>query len=153
MNPNRARRLAGLALSVALGLTPAVAAAVCGNGIVESGEQCDLGGSNGASSSCCTGGCQFRAGGSVCRPGGGAPCDLTETCTGTSANCPPDDAPGNAGIVTCRVGSGDICDPDETCNGQPGVACPANVVASSSTMCRNGSGDVCDPPEFCTGVA
>ncbi len=151
MNPNRTRLLAGLALAAALTLAPVVAVAACGNGVVESGEQCDQGASNGTATSCCTAACQFRVTGSVCRPGGGAPCDLNEMCTGTSGTCPPDDAPGKAGI-TCRVGSGDVCDPDETCNGQPGVACPPNVVAPAGTVCRTGSGDICDPDETCTGV-
>jgi hypothetical protein len=126
---------------------------ICGNGINESlgNEQCDQGGSNGTPTSCCTGSCGFRAGGSTCRVGGGAPCDLSETCTGSSATCPADDAPGNSGI-TCRLGSGDGCDPDELCNGTPGVACPGDVVTSSSTVCRTGSGDLCDPDENCPGV-
>jgi hypothetical protein len=127
---------------------------ICGNGVNEprGGEQCDLGGSNGSSTSCCTTSCGFRAAGQTCRVGGGAPCDLNETCTGSSSSCPVNDAPGNAGI-TCRLGSGDPCDPDELCNGMAGVACPADIVAPPSTQCRAGSGDVCDPPETCTGVA
>jgi hypothetical protein len=44
----------------------------CGDGAVNgTGEQCDLGGSNGASTSCCNSNCTFRAGGSVCRTSGG----------------------------------------------------------------------------------
>ncbi len=127
---------------------------LCGNGIDESlgDEQCDQGGANGTSTSCCTATCDFRAGGSTCRVGGGAPCDLDETCTGASATCPADDAPGNAGI-TCRVGSGDLCDPDEVCTGAPGVACPADLITSSATVCRGGSGDLCDPDETCPGTA
>jgi hypothetical protein len=127
---------------------------ICGNGVSESrgGEQCDLGGSNGAGSTCCTTSCSYRAAGQTCRTGGGAPCDLNETCSGSAATCPVDDAPSHTGI-TCRLGSGDVCDPDEVCNGTPGVACPANVITPPSTQCRGGSGDVCDPAEFCTGVA
>ena len=127
---------------------------VCGNGVNEGrgNEQCDLGGSNGGATNCCTTSCTFRSAGQTCRVGGGAPCDLNEACTGSSDSCPANDAPGNAGI-TCRLGSGDVCDPDETCNGMAGVACPADVVTSPSTQCRGGSGDVCDPAEFCTGVA
>jgi hypothetical protein len=126
---------------------------VCGNGIPEatSGEQCDLGGANGAPGSCCTATCTYKPAGTTCRAGGGAPCDLDEACTGASATCPTDDAPGNSGL-TCRIGSGDVCDPDELCNGVPGVACPADVVTSPSTTCRTGSGDLCDPSETCTGV-
>jgi hypothetical protein len=126
---------------------------ICGNGINESlgNESCDQGGANGSATSCCTASCGFRAGGSTCRVGGGAPCDLDETCTGSAATCPGDDAPGNAGI-TCRTGSGDVCDPDELCNGVPGVQCPADVITSGATVCRNGSGDLCDPDENCPGT-
>ncbi|MCW5890320.1 MAG: hypothetical protein KIT14_07180 [bacterium] len=126
---------------------------VCGNGIGEpaAGEQCDLGGANGAPTSCCTTSCTYKTAGTTCRAGGGAPCDLDETCSGASAACPADDAPGKVGL-TCRIGSGDVCDPDELCNGVPGVACPADVVAAPSTVCRAGSGDMCDLAETCTGV-
>ena len=53
------------------------------------GEQCDLGGANGAASSCCTTHLQFRPRGQVCRASAGV-CDLPETCTGSSATCPAD---------------------------------------------------------------
>ena len=33
----------------------------CGNGVVEPGEQCDLGSGNGAPGSCCLGSCTFAA--------------------------------------------------------------------------------------------
>jgi len=127
---------------------------VCGNGIVEglSGETCDQGGANGTATSCCTATCTFRGAGQVCRTGGGAPCDLNETCSGSSGACPTDDVGANAGL-TCRIGSGDACDPDELCSGTPGQACPADVVAAGGTTCRIGSGDACDPAEACTGVA
>jgi hypothetical protein len=127
---------------------------ICGNGINEplGSEQCDLAGANGAGTSCCTSACKFRTADQVCRTGGGAPCDLNETCTGSASSCPTDDAPGKAGL-TCRIGSGDACDPDESCNGMAGVACPADVVTAGGTTCRTGSGDLCDPNEACTGVA
>jgi choice-of-anchor A domain-containing protein len=52
----------------------------CGNGIVESGEQCDGG-------SCCTGSCTFIASGTVCRSSAGI-CDVAEVCSGSSGACP-----------------------------------------------------------------
>ena len=127
---------------------------ICGNGINRVARQRVVrpGRRNGTATSCCTVSCGFRAGGSTCRVGGGAPCDLNETCTGSSATCPADDAPGKAGI-TCRLGSGDFCDPDEVCNGVPGIACPGDIVQTSSTQCRAGSGDLCDPSETCSGIA
>jgi hypothetical protein len=55
----------------------------CGDGQQDSPEACDEGVNNGTSTSCCTSTCTFRGAGEVCRPGGGAPCDLSETCTGS----------------------------------------------------------------------
>jgi len=83
----------------------------CGNGIVESGEECDCGGESGCGDNpccnpetcrftsgsvcdptndeCCDGQCQLRSAGSVCRPSTGD-CDPEETCSGSSALCPSD---------------------------------------------------------------
>ncbi|KAA8648728.1 hypothetical protein EYZ11_004236 [Aspergillus tanneri] len=82
----------------------------CGNGIVESGEDCDCGGEescgnnsccdaktckfkNGAvcddaNDSCCSS-CKFASADTVCRPSRGE-CDLEEKCTGNSSTCPSD---------------------------------------------------------------
>jgi hypothetical protein len=125
----------------------------CGDGVVDSPEQCDLGGLNGSPSSCCTADCQFRGSGEVCRPGFGPPCDASETCTGLSGLCPPDDAPINLGVV-CRPGSGDICDQNESCTGVPGAGCPPDdAPGKSGLICRlSTTGDICDENEVCTGV-
>ncbi|XP_010119130.1 PREDICTED: disintegrin and metalloproteinase domain-containing protein 32-like, partial [Chlamydotis macqueenii] len=83
-------------------------AAVCGNGVVEPGEQCDCGavqeclqdkccsktcqfkpGVKCASGLCCKK-CQFKRRYSPCRPPADAQCDLAEFCNGSSASCPPD---------------------------------------------------------------
>lgn len=61
----------------------------CGNGTIESGEQCDEGASNGAADSCCTAECLYRPAGNVCRGSAGL-CDVAETCSGLSATCPAD---------------------------------------------------------------
>lgn len=82
---------------------------MCGNGIVEAGEDCDPGqGVNStccnaatckftagavcdpASSPCCTGQCTFAPSSQVCRPSKDATCDQAEMCTGDSAVCPAD---------------------------------------------------------------
>ncbi|KAF3177218.1 hypothetical protein TWF225_003021 [Orbilia oligospora] len=85
---------------------PTIVAGVCGNGIVEEGEECDSGGDStccdpstcrfrtGAvcdptNEECCTGTCQFAPNTQVCRPSNG-PCDPEETCSGSSSSCPAD---------------------------------------------------------------
>ncbi|XP_066062180.1 disintegrin and metalloproteinase domain-containing protein 32 [Chamaea fasciata] len=83
--------------------------AVCGNGAVEAGEQCDCGSAQEclkdrcctnvcrlklrakcASGLCCKN-CQFKKRNTVCRPAADAQCDLPELCSGSSASCPPDE--------------------------------------------------------------
>ena len=81
---------------------------MCGNGIVEPGEDCDSGTGvdsnccdatckfkNGAkcdprSSSCCTEACTFAPVNQVCRPSRDPKCDTAEFCTGNSSTCPLD---------------------------------------------------------------
>ena len=82
---------------------------MCGNGIVESGEECDPGPNvnstccdyatckftagavcDYASSTCCTSSCQFAPSTLVCRPAVDATCDIPEYCTGNSSACPAD---------------------------------------------------------------
>ncbi|XP_048784080.1 disintegrin and metalloproteinase domain-containing protein 32-like [Lagopus muta] len=83
-------------------------APICGNGVVEQGEQCDCGGTEAClKDKCCTKGCvfkpgvkcssglcceecQFKAPNTPCRPSADAQCDLPEFCNGSSASCPPD---------------------------------------------------------------
>lgn len=104
----------------------------CGNGIVESGEDCDCGGVDGcgdnsccdaktckfkgsavcdpSNEDCCTAQCQFASQGTVCRASTGT-CDPQEVCTGNAPNCPADqnapdgDACGASGAgLTCASG-------------------------------------------------
>jgi hypothetical protein len=120
-----------------------VVLAVCGNDIVEPGEECDGG-------ACCTSSCEFESAATVCNAGSGDLCDPDELCTGSSVDCPADTiAPAT---TICRPGSGDICDPDESCTGEPNAACPADQVAPPTTICNPGSGDLCDPDESCSGL-
>src|SRR5262249_30809316 len=118
----------------------------CGDGQLDNSpgsEQCDLGGSNGSATSCCTSTCTFRASGQACRTTAGV-CDVQETCTGSAATCPTD-LFATSGV--CRP-SGGVCDPAESCNGS-GPNCPADT--KSTSQCRASAG-VCDVAENCDGV-
>ncbi len=119
----------------------------CGDSQTDGTEQCDLGGSNGSATSCCTSTCQLRGSGQVCRTSAGV-CDVQETCTGSSPTCPTDGFLSSATV--CRASAG-VCDPAEHCTGSS-AACPANALSSSATVCRASAG-VCDPAENCTGAS
>jgi Disintegrin len=119
--------------------------AVCGDGVLDVGEQCDLGAGNGTAGTCCTNLCENRAAGLTCRPAAGA-CDLAETCTGTSGTCPADAF--RASNFICRPVA-DACDVQETCTGSS-APCPPDAVQPSGTFCRPSAG-VCDLSEFCDG--
>src|SRR5947208_2900089 len=137
--------MALLVLALASVLIPTAASAlVCGDGILDLLEECDLGAANGASDSCCTSSCMFRPAGEACRPAAGA-CDAVESCTGLADVCPPD----LKSIGVCRPAA-DVCDVAESCDGQ-GNDCPVDDFVAAGTVCRPSVGG-CDPPETCTGV-
>ncbi len=124
----------------------------CGDGVVDSPEQCDLGtgpGGNGAATSCCTSTCTFRTAGATCRAASDV-CDAIETCSGGSGNCPADGFLNSSTL--CRAGSGDSCDVNEFCTGSS-APCPADDAPGNfGDVCNAGSGDLCDPNETCTGI-
>ena len=112
--------------------------ALCGNGIVESGEQCD------SNDACCNQvTCMFKSSSVECRASAGA-CDLAETCTGASATCPGD----AKSTAECRSSAG-VCDVAESCDGSNNN-CPADAYKSGTT-CRASTGD-CDLEETCPGT-
>ncbi|KAF9480428.1 zinc metalloprotease [Pholiota conissans] len=111
---------------------------MCGNGIVENGEDCDPG--KGAtsnccdvntckfknnaicdpqSSPCCTAQCSFAPSTQVCRPSRDAQCDTPEFCTGNSSSCPTD--------VLAKNG--------QSC-GSNGLACASGQCTSVDLQCQ-----------------
>ncbi|OBZ79276.1 Disintegrin and metalloproteinase domain-containing protein B [Grifola frondosa] len=111
---------------------------MCGNGIVEAGEDCDPGlGSNSTccdvstckflgnavcdpdSSPCCTAQCSFALATQVCRPSKDASCDIAEVCTGNSSACPAD-------VI---VPNGRSC-------GSNGLACASGTCTSLDAQCQ-----------------
>ncbi|KAH8907120.1 hypothetical protein BR93DRAFT_669865 [Coniochaeta sp. PMI_546] len=125
-----------------------IAESQCGNGIVEQGEDCDCGGTQGcgtnpccnpttckfttnavcdpANEECCTSSCRFASNGTVCRASTGV-CDPQETCTGASPNCPAD--------VTAPDGTG--------CGASgAGLACASGQCTSRDLQCKTLMGSI-----------
>ncbi|THH30380.1 hypothetical protein EUX98_g3806 [Antrodiella citrinella] len=111
---------------------------MCGNGIVEDGEDCDPGAGttssccnsttckftsgavcDPASSPCCTQQCGFAPTTQVCRPSKDATCDTAEVCTGNSSSCPTD-----------------IFSPNGQSCGSNGLACANGVCTSLDKQCQ-----------------
>lgn len=140
----------------------------CGNGIVETGEDCDCGGASGCGSNsccdaatckfttgsvcdpsneqCCTGQCQFAGSGTVCRASTGV-CDPAETCSGTAGDCPTDqkadDGTGCGSGLECA--SGQCTSRDRQCQSLLG-----SLTANNDTQACGSSGCQisCQSPEF-----
>lgn len=107
---------------------------MCGNGIVESGEDCDPG--KGSNSTCCDPDtCKFRNN-AVCDPGS-APC-----CTAQCQFAPA--------TQICRASRDATCDTAELCTGNSS-ACPADIFAPNGKSC--GANDLACASGRCTSIA
>ncbi len=102
------------------------AVAACGNGIPESGEECDDG--NTLDGDCCSSQCLFEPGGSVCADG--LFCNGDETCDGAG---------------TCDAGAPVDCG--------DGTACTVDSCDEAADSCTNAPDDAfCDDQLFCNGT-
>ena len=92
---------------------------VCGNGILDPGEQCDDGAANGTLGSCCSTDCQYQANGTPCTDRN--PCTANDTCSaGTCVSGPATDCDDNN---PCTA---DSCDPAAGC--QHSITCASNLL-------------------------
>ena len=150
---------------------------VCGNGIIDPGEQCDDG--NSENGDCCSASCQFNAVGHPCTDDGNActadECDGSGTCLHIAANglacddglfCNGSDVCSGG---TCTAHSGDpclnggecadTCDEDaDSCNLPAGVDCSDDGNICTDDVCDGGgecahvnNSASCDDGVFCNG--
>jgi hypothetical protein len=112
---------------------------MCGNGIVEPGEECDPGKGTTSSccdvntckfknnaicdpdsSPCCTSQCSFAPATQICRPSRDSQCDQAEFCTGNSSSCPSD-----------------VISPNGQSCGTDSLACASGLCTSIAQQCQN----------------
>jgi hypothetical protein len=98
-------------------------AASCGNGLVETGEDCDAGAS---SSSCCTSECKWAT---------GAECDADDECCDASCRF-------TAANTECRASVDSDCDIAEKCSGST-AACPADGYVFDGASCPTDDSAMC----------
>lgn len=122
---------------------------MCGNGIVETNEDCDPGkGVNSTccdsttckfksdavcdpqSSPCCTTQCSYAPVTQVCRPSRDSKCDTAEMCTGNSSSCPTDVTSPNGNLKT--LSNQPILISDYT-----GQVCGSNDLKCASGQCTS----------------
>ena len=109
-------------------------AGVCGDGVLNPGEECDDG--NTLNGDCCSSTCRFEPATTVCRPAAGA-CDVAEMCTGSSGVCPANVFQPRG--MACGDASSTQCTSPDSCDGLG--MCLAN---------HRPDGTVCNDSNNCT---
>lgn len=114
---------------------PTISDQLCGNGVVDEGEDCDCGGEErcGDNSCCDPNTCRFTSG-STCDPS-------TQRC------CTDQCQPASSGLV-CRESVG-LCDPEEMCDGSS-ADCPANEELADGQSCGDDGQDLACASGRCT---
>jgi hypothetical protein len=143
--------VAGWAFAAPLpGLGFALAQAICGNEIVDAGEDCDDGADNGSASSCCDATCQFK-------PDGNASCDgnvCTRPDTCSTGVCSPGNCADGSACTICGgqcVDGGSSCDCDFPAPTPTPFMCPAGGVEVDGACWLFGSPSAsCD--QVCAGA-
>jgi len=114
--------------------------ATCGNGYVETGEQCDGG-------ACCDENCNYRSVSFECRTSAGE-CDVAEYCTGASAACPDDSF--EPADTLCGDQTDTDCNNPNTCDGSGNCQNNYEPVDTACTSDENDcTDDKCDAAGVC----
>ncbi len=127
---------------VQAGCAPALVPAICGDMIVQGGEDCDVGAD--VPGDCCSPTCTFESNSTVCRASTAA-CDAEETCTGSSEICPADELEPSG--TTC-TGDSNPCTRDEcdganlACMSTPDAMLPGCEPGADDPSIEPGSGTV-----------
>ncbi|MBX3027968.1 hypothetical protein KF840_24000 [bacterium] len=111
-------------------------AKLCGNGIVDAGEQCDDG--NSSSGDCCDSDCQYEPAGSACSDHDA--CTSGDVCNGAGACAGPT-------VLNCddaNACTADACDPMTGCVNEAGPATGCLTAAKGLFMIKNATDDAKD---------
>jgi cysteine-rich repeat protein len=116
---------------------------LCGNGVLDPGEQCDDG--NHVNNDCCTSRCTAALRGTPCGDGGRGDCDAPDSCDAGGHCLANHVAAGTPCADDGEVCTADRCGADGACLHLPGNA---------GTECRaKGTNDECDAGDVCDGVS
>ena len=132
--------------------------AVCGNGIRETGEDCDGG-------ECCASDCTFQPAGMLCGDASDTACDGPDTCDGAGVCNANFAAPGAicSDGDACTSGTGvpglpDLCDGTGACSDtlpvdcDNGLYCDGVETCDATLGCQAGTPPTCDDGAFCNGL-